>query len=200
MVSSSYPESDQGVLQDESGWTSHKKTSQNARWLLQTLFEEKASKGLYTEIATPTYAKYSLNVIYNLYDFSTDTELKRLAGNFLNLYYADWALEQFNGFRGGSKHRAYKGVASMTFKECTGWIPFGLRDQALHPGWMAAATTAWRPDPLVVELALTTEARGEYEIYSRRPGLRTKGSENDKACSPKGVSSQNCAIAPKPLK
>lgn len=148
--------------------------------------KEKATKGLLTEIATPTYAKYSLNVLYNLYDFSSDPELKQLTDNFLNLYFADWAIEQFRGFRGGSKHRAYKGVASMTLKESTGWIPFGLGVEGSHPGFMAAATTQWRPNPLVVELALSSESRDQYAVASRRPGLRTANAKNDRECSPQG--------------
>ena len=148
--------------------------------------KEKATKGLLTEIATPTYAKYSLNVLYNLYDFSSDPELKQLTDNFLNLYFADWAIEQFRGFRGGSKHRAYKGVASMTLKESTGWIPFGLGVESCHPGFMAAATTEWRPNPLIVELALSSESRGQYAVSSRRPGLRTANAKSDSECSPEG--------------
>ncbi len=68
-------------------------------------FREKATKGLLTEIASPTYVKYSLNTLYNIYDFAEDEELKDLADKFLNLYFADWAVEQFNGFRGGQGTR-----------------------------------------------------------------------------------------------
>ena len=149
-------------------------------------FKEKATKGLLSEVASPSYVKYSLNTLYNLYDFSDDLELKRLTGLFLNLYFADWAIEQFDGLRGGSKHRSYKDESSNGLTGNNGWFPFGLGQSSKHPGRIAAATTTWRPDVLVAELALAQEDRGTYEIRSRRPGLRVAGSENRREAAPEG--------------
>jgi hypothetical protein len=155
-------------------------------------FKEKATKGLLTEIASPTYLKYSLNTLYNLYDFADDPELKKLADSFLNVYFTDWAIEQFNGVRGGSKHRAYKGAASINVTESTGWIPFGLGVPSHHPGFMCAATTSWRPDPLVAQLALAQEDRGSYEILSRRPGLAAGDNAGGREASPDGGELLRC--------
>lgn len=149
-------------------------------------FKEKATKGLLTEIASPTYVKYSLNTIYNIYDFTDDTGLKDLTGMFLNLYFADWAIEQFDGLRGGSKHRSYPGRDSYQLNGNVGWFPFGLGSPTKHPGFMCAATTTWRPEVLVAELALAQENRGAYEIISRRPGLKVEGRENNREASPEG--------------
>ncbi len=149
-------------------------------------FREKATKGLLTEIASPSYAKYSLNTIYNIYDFTDDAELKELADMFLNLYFADWAIEQFEGLRGGSKHRSYKGRESYGLTGSAGWFPFGLGLATKHPGFTCAATTTWRPDVLVAELALAQRERGTYEITSRRPGLRVEGSGNKREAAPEG--------------
>lgn len=148
-------------------------------------FKEKATKGLFTEIGSPTYTKYSVNVFYTVYDHSKDAELKELARMFLNLYFADWAIEQFNGQRGGSKHRCYREFGYI-LNEKIGGFPFGLGDLGHHPGLTGAATTAWRPDPLVAELALAQEARGTYGYYSRRPGLRVENKRKGNDLSPNG--------------
>ncbi len=149
-------------------------------------FREKATKGLLTEIASPTYVKYSLNTLYNIYDFTDDAELKKLADMFLNLYFADWAIEQFEGLRGGSKHRSYTGSASLSLNSSVGWFAFGLGLPSPHPGFTSAATTTWRPDVLVAELALAQKKRGTYEVVSRRPGLRKPGTTGNEINSEGG--------------
>jgi len=139
---------------------------------------ERATKGLLVEIASPTYAKYSLNTWYNLADFAEDPVLRKRMSMLLNVYWADWAIEQIDGIRGGSRHRSYPGRAS---NEQSGgaeaaWYHFGLGVEAsLHPGAMGAATTFWRPSPVVVELVVDTGGRGDYAYVSRRPGLKEPG-------------------------
>ena len=141
----------------------------------KTYARERATKGLLVEVAAPTYVKYSLNTWYNLVDFADDPVLKELMDKLLNVYWADWAVEQLDGVRGGSRHRCYAGRAST---EQSGggeaaWYHFGLGVEASqHPGTICAATTFWRPDPVVVELALDPDARGEYSFASRRPGVK----------------------------
>ncbi len=136
---------------------------------------ERASKGLLWEIAAPTYAKYSLNTWYNLVDFADDPVLKKHMDMLLNVYWADWAVEQLDGVRGGSRHRSYSGRSSS---EQSGgaeaaWVHFGKGVEASkHPGSICSMTTFWRPNRLVAELALDEEGRGEYAVLSRRPGLR----------------------------
>jgi len=139
---------------------------------------ERASKGLLVEIAAPTYAKYTLNTWYNLADFAEDPVLKDRMDMLLDLYWADWAIEQVDGVRGGSRHRCYPGRASA---EQSGgaeaaWYHFGRGVEASkHPGTISAATTFWRPDPLVVVLVLDDEGRSDYAYVSRRPGLKEPG-------------------------
>lgn len=139
---------------------------------------ERATKGLLVECASPTYAKYSLNTWYNLADFADDPVLKARMDGLLNIYWADWAMEQLNGVRGGSRHRCYPGRASNAHSggAQAAWFHFGKGAEAgVHPGSMCAATTFWRPAPVVVELALDTESRGDYFYASRRPGLKEPG-------------------------
>lgn len=145
---------------------------------------EKSTKGLLTEVASPTYSKYSINALINLYDFTTDLQLKKLVDMFFTVYFADWGIEQFEGIRGGSKHRAYTGAPSIRFESSVGWIPFGLGKQAIHPAYLSFATTKWRPKPFLLEIL--NEKQQSYEIYSRRPGLKNINNENKRAQSPDG--------------
>ena len=135
---------------------------------------ERASKGLLVECASPTYAKYSTNCWYNLADFSRDAELRSLVAMLLDVYWADWALEQRDGIRGGSRHRNYPGDASWRSGASAqaAWFHFGIgMPKSKHPGVICAATTFWRPDPVVTELFDTADRLGEFVYRSRRPGL-----------------------------
>tara|TARA_B110000008_G_scaffold266050_1_gene291822 strand:+ start:711 stop:2183 length:1473 start_codon:yes stop_codon:yes gene_type:complete len=138
---------------------------------MKQFLRERCTKGLLVEIASPTYYKYTLSALYNLYDFSEDAGLRELADMFFNVYFADWAIEQFDGVRGGSKHRAYGGGSSFILFKDLGWPGFGLGSLSNHPGYSCALNTAWRPNPLVAELVLMpAEERGSYEYISRRCG------------------------------
>ncbi|QHI70617.1 hypothetical protein [Tichowtungia aerotolerans] len=136
---------------------------------------EKTLKGLAIEVASPTYAKYTLNTWLNLADFADDSELQEAAAALLDVYWADWALEHLDGVRGGSRHRAYSGSSSIlqSGAESHCWYYFGEgQPLSRHPGSMSAMTTFWRPSRAVVGLVLDREGRGCYEYTSRRLGLR----------------------------
>jgi hypothetical protein len=134
---------------------------------------QKAATGLLVE-CNSGYNKYTLGGWYNMADFSDDAELRRRMGMLLELFWADWAAEQIDGVRGGSRHRCYPGTDSIAGGSMEGaaWFPFGLGPaNSQHPSHMCAATTFWRPSPLVRDLALDVAGRGVYESVSRRPGL-----------------------------
>ncbi len=133
-----------------------------------------ATHGLTIEVASPTYAKYTVNTWYNLADFAEDPELKQLAAALLDIYWADWAMEQIDGVLGGSRHRNYPETSfNGGGGPGTGWYHFGVGAAPVnpHPGFMCAVTTLWRPSRAVVGLALDVEGRGSYQVVSRRPGL-----------------------------
>jgi len=135
---------------------------------------ERASKGLLVEIAS-TYNKYTLQGWYNMADFAADPVLKRRMQMLLDLFWADWAIEQIDCVRGGSGHRIYPGRTAMkgVFSGGTGmaWFTFGIGPKSRHPGHMCCATSDYRPPLCVVDMALDVEGRGSYEYVSRRPGL-----------------------------
>ncbi len=136
---------------------------------------ERASKGMLVEIAS-TYGKYTLQGWYNMADFAADPVLRDRMKILLDLFWADWAIEQIDGVRGGGKHRIYAGntYTRGIRSSATGmsWYYFGLGiAKSRHPGHMCAATSDYRPPLCVIDMALDVEGRGVYEFTSRRPGL-----------------------------
>ncbi len=132
-----------------------------------------AASGLLVE-CNSAYNKYTLGGWYNIADFADDPKLRRRMSMLLDLYWADWAIEEINGVRGGSRHRCYPGGNSTTSTSMDGlaWFHFGLGSaRSQHPSCVCGATTFWRPSPLVAALALDAAGRGVYESISRRPGL-----------------------------
>jgi hypothetical protein len=139
----------------------------------QRYAQHHAATGLLVE-CNSSYNKYTLGGWYNMADFSSDPLLRQRMKMLLDLYWADWAIEQLDGVRGGSRHRCYPGQTSTTGTSGEGlsWYHFGLGSpRSKHPSSMCAATSFYRPPLLVAELALDVAGRGEYEYRSRRPGL-----------------------------
>ena len=138
------------------------------RWI-----RNRSTRGLFVE-CNSGYAKYSLSGFYNFVDFSDDPELRLLAKNFLDLCWAQWALEQVDGNRAGSRHRSYPGAPSI---EETGagselaWYHFGTGKQSVHPATWCTATSSYVPPALVSEVVKRRRELGAYQITSRQPGL-----------------------------
>jgi len=133
----------------------------------------RATRGLLVE-CNSGYNKYTLGGWYNMADFAADAELRRRMSRLLDVFWADWAIEQLGGVRGGSRHRCYPGDDSTSGSSMQGiaWYHFGLGPaKSQHPSAMCAATTFWRPSPLLAELVRDVEGRGVYEFTSRRLGL-----------------------------
>ncbi len=131
-----------------------------------------ATSGLLVE-CNSGYNKYTLGGWYNMADFAEDPELRRRMSMLLDLFWADWAIEEINGVRGGSRHRCYPGENSTSHSNMDelAWYPFGFAPaNSQAPGVVCGATTFWRPSSLVAELALDWNSRGVYEYISRRPG------------------------------
>ena len=139
------------------------------RWV-----RNRATRGLFVECNSPTYAKYSLSALYNLVDFADDSELRRLTVQFLDLTWAQWALEQIDGVRGGSRHRCYQGDGSVLGATAANlaWIHFGLGEaRSAHPSTWCTATSGYAPPDLVARIVHERASLGPYEIDSRQPGL-----------------------------
>lgn len=139
----------------------------------KVFLHKQASKGLMVEVASD-YNDYSLDSWFNIADFSRDPRTRQCMKMYLDIYWADWAIEQIDGVRGGSRHRCYPGRNSLMGAggggTAVGWL-FGVGQRpGCSPKTLGAATTTYRPSPLVSELVRAGAARGTYEYVSRRLG------------------------------
>ena len=73
---------------------------------------ERAKNGLFVEIS-PTYGKWFMGELVNMYDFAKDPLVKKRMEMLLHLTWADWSIDQLNGVRGGGKTRCYQGNYSQ---------------------------------------------------------------------------------------
>ncbi|MFI4911051.1 MAG: hypothetical protein ACIAQZ_05235 [Sedimentisphaeraceae bacterium JB056] len=144
---------------------------------------ERGKKGLLLELGSHTYPKYTVQGWYNFYDFAGDEDLSILSGKLLDAWWADYALNQFNGVRGGAKMRVYQDVATSGLSDgalgmCWYYLDIGTA-KSRHPGVMCLATSAYRLPLVVMDIALDVDGRGTYESYERRQGLRDQSKEDD---------------------
>jgi len=143
--------------------------------------EQRFRQGGMIEFASPTYGKYFIPELVNLFDFAHDETLRGRAEALLNLIWADWAIEQLDGIRGGAKARCYQGDYAQS-GERDAWLLMG--QLLLRTGdWADAkrynhpilgygpvlASSGYSLPPIVSQLALNPQARGEYAYISRRP-------------------------------
>jgi len=141
---------------------------------LKEYLRERIKKGLLVEIAS-NYGKYTTQGWYNFYDFSEDPELRSLARDALHLWWADYAQEQFEGIRGGSKSRCYQGADSRYGSHDDTrqmfWYNFGEGHKlSRHPSIMCMLTSNYRLPLVILDIGLDREGRGVYECKSRRVG------------------------------
>lgn len=152
---------------------------------------ERASKGLMVEVGSPSYVPWTLACWYNIADFSPDPVTRRRMKMFLDLVWADYAIEQIDGVRGGSRHRCYPGgygnLSGGGGSEVA-WFFFGVGKPAvMNPKNISPMTTLYRPSPVVEELVRAGAARGTYEYVSRRLG---------KGATPEQVGKPNVEVVP----
>ena len=69
---------------------------------------ERAKHGLVIEIFS-AYGKYTMPELLNMHDLAEDPVLRSRMGKLLDLIWADWAIGQVNGVRGGGRLRLYQG-------------------------------------------------------------------------------------------
>ena len=76
---------------------------------------------MFIEVQSRGYGSHTIKNIYPLYDFSERAETRRLAKNFLDLFWALWAQEQIDGASGGGMSRVYPAGARSTYGEAATW-------------------------------------------------------------------------------
>lgn len=146
-------------------------------------FRQRAREGIGSEVASPIYSKYTISTYHNIYDFTISSILRRLAGDFLTLYWADVANDYMPGaaVRGGAQARTYKNAYAKTGTRDglrPAYYVYGWHDAWLgtHPASLPMAMSDWRP-PEIVSLQATQFA--EHQYISRRFGLGTNTVDAD---------------------
>lgn len=141
---------------------------------LKMYFTERAKKGIYIEMMSRDYNHKSVKGMFNVYDFTTDAQLKRKVRYYIDLYFTYWGEEQLNGISGGGKSRLYSDISPGTSEY--GYLFFGIGEKPrFQSTLLSAMTTSYRPPLLVVDIACDIEGRGDYEIRQRAMGLAEPG-------------------------
>jgi hypothetical protein len=143
-------------------------------------FDEGAKRGLFIEAGAPSYHGYTLQAIFNIYNFAEDPVLRKKAGMYLDLDFADYAHQQLNHIWGGAKSRSYPSDSyngqtdAMTY--------FANLLYGSQPAYgnhiMALATSGYSPPPVVTSLVRDAAGKGSYEYVSRRPGVGPSSWDN----------------------
>lgn len=133
-------------------------------------FTERAKKGFFVENGSPLYAKYALAPIYDIYSLCEDEQLKKIAGKFLDMYWAVWAQDHAAGTRGGARIRD---LGNPEFAAGSDYIMAGFH---LGCGGDAEQVTisqifsGYRLPEVLWSIALDRQSMGEFAFVSRVPG------------------------------
>lgn len=139
-------------------------------------FQTFPKEGTDMDIAHPaSYGQCTVGVMYDLYDLADNTEVRRLAGNFLTLFWAEVASE----FQPSTSERG--GMATTRWPHDKFYQPFWARDLLYCYHWhenkpastflgnVLFLTSGYRP-PAIVSAIARNQDRGSYLVTSRRPG------------------------------
>ncbi len=145
---------------------------------LREYLRQRACKGTFVEIDSPSYATATLKSMLSFYDFSDDPVLKRRAGQFLELYWVLWAEEQIDGVTGGAQTRCYADRAARGgsfLRHAARYVIGAGAPDFVHCSMLPYVTTTWRVPDIVLQIAVTRTGAEPYEIRQRRMGLAEKG-------------------------
>ncbi len=144
-----------------------------AEWLkfMKKYFCERARRGFFLENAAYGYSKHTLNMVDLTYQYGGDDELHRIVGDFITLYWADWAQVSISGVRGGPKTRYHKSVGGDADKATADLIGFHLGG----PGnaacwWYWNLINEYQLPDVVWSMALDREGMGSFVYKSRGIG------------------------------
>ena len=147
---------------------------------------ERAKHGLLIEIFSG-YGKYTMPELFNMHDLAEDPVLRSRMGKLIDLIWADWAISQLNGVRGGGRLRLYqddpaKPESSFQWGARDTWLSMSHFILDNKPWWNARsyhphpiigypwvlATTQYRLPDVIKDIASDAEDRGEYNAVARR--------------------------------
>jgi hypothetical protein len=132
-------------------------------------FTERAKKGFFLEVASPGYMAVTVSYLTDIFDLCHDQTLSKKAATFLDAVWADWAVDQLNGVRGGAKTRVADGSrwADAMYKFARFY--FGGEGSA-ETHFFAQLLSTYKLKPIIWNIALDREGLGEFAYVSRKPG------------------------------
>jgi hypothetical protein len=141
-----------------------------AAWLafMKTYFRERARRGFFLENYSSTYSKHTLGFAELAYGYGGDAELQRIVGNFLTLYWADWAQAEISGARGGPKARFTTAAGECSANGVVSYLLGGAGNIGYWGYWNLV--TEYRLPPLVWRMALDRQGMGCFVSLSRGIG------------------------------
>ena len=157
---------------------------------------ERARHGLLIETFSG-YGKYTVPELLNMHDLAEDPVLRSRMGKLLDLIWADWAIGQLNGVRGGGRLRLYQGDPAKpesAFRWGASDIWLSLSHFLLDSGtwWNARyhphpiigypwvlATTQYRLPDVIMDIAKDAGGRGEYNYIARRVAKQRRMAAKD---------------------
>lgn len=147
------------------------------RFMLRML-DERAKRGLFIEVGSPSYEDESRQAIQNVRDFAEDPVIRKKAEMVLDISYALTAQESINGVRGGAKSRVYSfrdsfwgGASDRGYNLVFG--PPGYREVVMP----VQATSTYLPPPAVLNIGKDPVGKGTYEMVQRVPGVGARAKD-----------------------
>ncbi|WP_159518084.1 hypothetical protein [Sunxiuqinia indica] len=132
-------------------------------------FLERAKKGFFLEVASPHYMAVSVPYLTDIFDLCGDSVLVQKAGKFLDAVWADWALDQLNGVRGGAKTRVKDGNKWDGAMYNQSRFYFGGEGSA-SDHYFTQLISKYQLNPIIWKIALDRQGLGEFAYLSRKPG------------------------------
>lgn len=139
--------------------------------VLREMMQERLRKGLFLEHASPSYMNYTLSYLMDLQAYSSSSALRELTEGFLNVVWAEWALETINGFRGGAKTRDHTvlDVREDSMYQIGKFLFGGVVDRSPEKYYWLGASDYHFPE-VVWRFAFDRESKGDFSLTTRTIG------------------------------
>jgi hypothetical protein len=173
-------------------------------WLryLKEYFRERAQYGFFLENSSHIYGKHTMNMVDLIYAYGGDSELKQIVGDFITLYWADYAQTGIAGIAGGPKTRHHGKVGGYcSYKGMLAFFIGGPADAGIWNYWNII--NGYELPKVVHGMLLDREGMGRFLYLSRGVGEavnkvpRPKGTERTLIVNPKSRFLKYTYVTPK---
>lgn len=143
----------------------------NKEWVnyFDEYISERAKKGFFLEVASPGYMAVSVSYLTDIFDLCENQSLNKKAEKFLDVIWADWALDHLNGVRGGAKTRVKDGNRWADAMYQFAQFYFGGNGNA-STHYFTQLLSNYELKPIIWSIALDRVGLDEFAYISRKPG------------------------------